>query len=277
MKNVDQNTITQAVLERMGEMPDARLKTIMTSLVHHLHDFARDVALSEEEWMQAIQFLTRTGQTCDDKRQEFILLSDVLGLSMLTVAMNNQKPAGCTEATVFGPFFVEDAPKVALGGDVAQGAPGKPCAVSGRIVGTQGQPVAHAQIEVWQADEEGFYDVQRPDLSASQARGSLQADGDGRFHFKTIVAEAYPIPTDGPVGDLLRATGRHPWRPAHLHFMIKAPGFETLTTHVFRNGDQYLESDAVFGVRESLIADWVEQPDGDTLLNFDFVLNESNA
>jgi len=277
MKNVDQNTITQAVLERMGQMPDARLKTIMTSLVQHLHDFARDVALSEKEWMQAIQFLTRTGQTCDDKRQEFILLSDVLGLSMLTVAMNNQKPAGCTEATVFGPFFVEDAPKVALGGDVAQGAPGKPCTVSGRIVGTQGQPVGHAQIEVWQADEEGFYDVQRPDLSASQARGSLQADGDGRFHFKTIVAQAYPIPIDGPVGDLLRATGRHPWRPAHLHFMIKAPGFETLTTHVFRNGDQYLESDAVFGVRESLIADWVEQPDGDTLLNFDFVLNESKA
>ena len=198
MKNVDQNTITQAVLERMGQMPDARLKTIMTSLVQHLHDFARDVALSEKEWMQAIQFLTRTGQTCDDKRQEFILLSDVLGLSMLTVAMNNQKPAGCTEATVFGPFFVEGAPKVALGGDVAQGAPGKPCTVSGRIVGTQGQPVGHAQIEVWQADEEGFYDVQRPDLSASQARGSLQADGDGRFHFKTIVAQAYPIPTDDP-------------------------------------------------------------------------------
>ena len=276
MKNVDQNTITQAVLERMGNMPDARLKTIVTSLVHHLHDFAREVQLTEQELMHAIEFLTQTGQKCDDKRQEFILLSDVLGLSMLTVAMNNQKPAGCTEATVFGPFFVEGAPKVALGGDVAQGAPGQPCAVSGRVLGTRGQAVAHAQIEVWQADEEGFYDVQRPELHAPRARASMQADGDGRFHFKTIVAETYPIPTDGPVGALLRAMGRHPWRPAHLHFMIKAPGFETLITHVFRNGDQYLESDAVFGVRESLIADWVKQPDGNILLQFDFVLNESH-
>ena len=276
MKNVDQNTITQAVLERMSDMPDARLKTILTSLVTHLHDFARDVKLSEEEWMHAIQFLTRTGQQCDDKRQEFILLSDVLGLSMLTVAMNNQKPPGCTEATVFGPFFVEDAPEVPLGGDVAQGAPGQPCTVSGRVVGSHGQSVAHAVLEVWQADEEGFYDVQRPELHAPQARARLQADSEGRFHFNTIVAEAYPIPTDGPVGELLRATGRHPWRPAHLHFMIKAPGFETLITHVFRNGDKYLESDAVFGVRESLIADWVKQPDGNTQLHFDFVLNESH-
>jgi hydroxyquinol 1,2-dioxygenase len=207
MKNVDQNTITQAVLERMGDMPDARLKTILTSLVHHLHDFARDVKLSEEEWLHAIQFLTRTGQKCDDKRQEFILLSDVLGLSMLTVAMNNQKPQGCTEATVFGPFFVEDAPKVHLGGDVAQGAPGQPCTVSGRVFGSLGQAVAHAQLEVWQADEEGFYDVQRPELHAPQARARLLADSVGRFHFNTIVAEAYPIPTDEPVGELLRAAG----------------------------------------------------------------------
>lgn len=276
MKNVDQNTITQAVLERMEDMPDIRLKTILTRLVHHLHDFARDVKLTEEEWFQAIQFLTRTGQKCDDKRQEFILLSDVLGLSMLTVAMNNQKPQGCTEATVFGPFFVEDAPVVPLGGDVAQGAPGHPCTVSGRVVGSHGQAVAHAQLEVWQADEEGFYDVQRPELHSPQARAKLQADSEGRFHFSTIVAEAYPIPTDGPVGELLRATGRHPWRPAHLHFMIKAPGYETLITHVFRNGDQYLDSDAVFGVRESLIADWVKQADGQTHLHFDFVLNESH-
>ena len=177
---------------------------------------------------------------------------------------------------MFGPFFVENAPEVPLGGDVAQGAPGQPCTVSGRIVGISGQAVPHAQIEVWQADEDGFYDVQRPELGTSQARGKLQADGQGRFHFQTIVAEAYPIPTDGPVGELLHATGRHPWRPAHLHFMIKAPGFETLITHVFRNGDQYLDSDAVFGVRESLIADWVKQPDGRTELHFDFVLNASH-
>ncbi len=273
MRNLNQDTITQAVIARLADTPDARLKEIMTGLVQHLHAFAREVRLTEDEWMRGIQFLTATGQKCDDKRQEFILLSDTLGLSMLTVAMNNDKPQGCTEATVFGPFHVEGAPHYANGDDLANGARGEPCLVSGSVHGLDGQPVPNASIEVWQADADGNYDVQYVGLSRHQARGVLQAGEDGRFHFQTIVAEAYPIPVDGPVGDMLRATARHAWRPAHLHFMIKAEGYETLVTHVFRAGDRYLDSDAVFGVRQSLVADWSQQPDGRYALDFDFVLN----
>jgi hydroxyquinol 1,2-dioxygenase len=273
VRNLNQDTITQAVIARFADTPDPRLKEIVTSLVQHLHAFAREVRLTEAEWMAGIQFLTATGHTCDDKRQEFILLSDVLGLSMLTVAMNNDKPAGCTEATVFGPFHVEGAPHYAHGDDVANGARGEPCEVRGHVRGIDGEPVPDAVIEVWQADADGHYDVQYEGLEQHQARGVLRSGAEGGFHFRTIVAEAYPIPTDGPVGRLLEATRRHPWRPAHLHFMIKAPGYETLVTHVFRDGDQYLDSDAVFGVRQSLVADWVKQPDGTYRLDYDFVLN----
>ncbi len=275
MRNLNQDTVTQAVIARFAQTPDPRLKQIMTSLVQHLHAFARDVKLTEAEWFAGIEFLTQVGHITDDKRQEFILLSDTLGLSMLTVAMNNDKPAGCTEATVFGPFHVEGAPVVPLGGDVAQGASGQPCEVSGRVCALDGTAVPGAHIEVWQADAEGLYDVQRPDLGGHQARAILKADEYGRYHFKSILAEAYPIPDDGPVGDMLRATKRHPWRPAHIHFMIKAPGYETLITHVFRNGDQYLDSDAVFGVRQSLIADWTPRSDGSYEVKFDFVLNKA--
>jgi hydroxyquinol 1,2-dioxygenase len=273
MRNLNQDTITQAVIARFSETPDARLKEVMTSLVQHLHAFAREVKLTEDEWLAGIRFLTATGQKCDDRRQEFILLSDTLGLSMLTVAMNNDKPAGCTEATVFGPFHVEGAPHFESGADVANGAVGEPCIVRGRVLGLKGEPVPAAVVEVWQADAAGNYDVQYPELAQHQARGVLRAGPDGRFDFRTIVAEAYPIPADGPVGDMLRATRRHPWRPAHLHFMITAPGYEKLVTHVFRSGDRYLDSDAVFGVRQSLVADWVKQPDGVYRLDFDFVLN----
>ncbi len=273
MRNLTQDNITQAVIARCAETPDPRLKEIMTSLVQHLHAFAREVKLTEAEWFQGMAFLTRVGHITDDKRQEFILLSDTLGLSMLTVAMNQDKPAGCTEATVFGPFYVEGSPSYDLGEDVANGAAGIPCRVRGTVRGLGGEPVPGAEIHVWQADAEGKYDVQREGLPQHQARGVLHADAQGRYHFRSILAEAYPIPDDGPVGDMLRATRRHPWRPAHLHFMIKAPGYETLITHVFRNGDPYLDSDAVFGVRQSLVADWVKQPDGTYLVEYDFVLN----
>jgi hydroxyquinol 1,2-dioxygenase len=237
VRNLTQDNITQAVMARFADTPDPRLKEIVTSLVQHLHAFAREVKLTEAEWFQGIDYLTRTGQKCDDKRQEFILLSDVLGLSMLTVAMNNDKPQGCTEATVFGPFYVEGAPHYELGDDVANGASGQPCLVRGTVRGIGGEAVPGATINVWQADDEGLYDVQRPGLQAAQGRGELTSARDGSFHFRTIVAEAYPIPTDGPVGELLAATRRHPWRPAHLHFKIDAPGYETLITHVFRDGD----------------------------------------
>ncbi|MBI3531921.1 MAG: intradiol ring-cleavage dioxygenase [Burkholderiales bacterium] len=273
MRNLNQDTITQAVIERFSHTPDPRLKEIMTSLVQHLHAFAREVRLTEEEWFQGIQFLTDTGHITDDKRQEFILLSDTLGLSMLTVAMNNDKPAGCTESTVFGPFFVDNAPEFKNGDDVANGAAGLPCQVRGTVKGLDGTPVPNARMNVWQADAEGNYDVQYAELAHAQARGVLHADEQGRFHFKTILAEAYPIPSDGPVGRMLKATANHPWRPAHLHFMIEAPGYQRLITHVFRNRDQYLDSDVVFGVRQSLVADWVQQPDGSYLLEYDFVLN----
>ena len=273
MRNLNQDTVTQAVLARLATTPDPRLKEILTSLVQHLHAFAREVKLTEAEWLAGIQLLTATGQMCDDKRQEFILLSDTLGLSMLTVAMNNDKPAGCTEPTVFGPFFLEDAPQFELGDDVANGAKGEPCLVRGSIKSLDGTPIPNALINVWQADAEGHYDVQYSHLAHPQARGILHADEHGNFHFKTILAEAYPIPSDGPVGRMLSATRNHPWRPAHLHFMIEAEGYERLITHVFRDHDKYLDSDVVFGVRSSLIADWVKLADGSYSLEFDFVLN----
>jgi hydroxyquinol 1,2-dioxygenase len=256
----------------------------MTSLVQHLQSFAREVKLTEDEWFAGIRFLTETGDITDDKRQEFILLSDTLGLSMLVTAMNHGKPEGCTEATVFGPFHVEGAPQYALGDDVSNGAKGEPCFVRGTVRDINGKAVADAVMEVWQADAEGFYDVQYAGQEEHRARGVLHSGPDGAYHFRTICAEAYPIPYDGPVGRMLKVLGRHPWRPAHLHFMIKGDGYETLITHVFRNGDKYLDSDAVFGVRSSLVADWVRHaagtaPDGthvDTpfyTLDFDFVLN----
>ncbi|MGE4340032.1 MAG: intradiol ring-cleavage dioxygenase [Pigmentiphaga sp.] len=273
MINLDQHTITEAVLSRQAGAADPRLREIMDSLVKHLHAFAREVNLTEAEWSRGIEFLTRCGHITDDKRQEFILLSDVLGLSMLTVAQNNDKPTGCTEATVFGPFHVEGAPHYELGADIANGAQGAACLVRGTVRGIDGEPVANAMLDVWQSDEAGLYDVQKPELEQAQARGILRTDAEGRFHFRSILAVPYAIPHDGPVGDLLTATGRHPWRPAHLHFMIQAPGYETLITHVFRRDDPHLQADAVFGVRQSLIADWREQPDGTYLVEYDFVLN----
>ncbi len=277
MRNLNQHNITDAVLASFANTPDPRLKEIISSLIKHLHDFARDVKLTEEEWFQGIQYLTATGHKCTGTRQEFILLSDVLGLSMLTIAMNQDKPAGCTEATVFGPFFLEEAPRYELGADVSNGAKGAPCWVEGRILGLGGEPIPNATINVWQADDDGLYDVQYEDRSHPQARGILKSDAEGRYHFKTIVAEPYPIPTDGPVGVLLNATKRHPWRPAHLHFMVEAPGYQRLITHVFRDKDGYLDSDAVFGVRQSLIADWVQQADGSYRMDYDFILPKIGA
>lgn len=245
----------------------------MGLLVKHLHAFAQEARLTEPEWFDAVAFLTDVGQKCSQTRQEFILLSDVLGLSMYTVELNNAKPTGCTEPTVFGPFYVEGAPHYDHGEDVANGAVGATCLVRAKVRGLDGQPVAGATVDVWQADDEGLYDVQKSGLDHAQARGVLTSRKDGSFEFRTVVPEPYPIPTDGPVGKLLHATNRSPWRPAHLHFMIRAEGYETLITHVFRRGDSYLEADPVFGVRESLVADWVLQSDGSMLLDFDFILN----
>jgi hydroxyquinol 1,2-dioxygenase len=244
--------LTDAVVESFTT--EGRFTTVMTSLVRHLHAFASEVELTEEEWFAGIDFLTRTGHTTDDKRQEFILLSDVLGLSMLVVGLNHRQPPEATESTVFGPFFVEGSPAFANGDDIAQGAPGEPCLMQGRVIGVDGEPVAGAHIAVWQADEDGFYDVQYADLDSARGRGHLTSAQDGRYWFWSVKPEAYPIPADGPVGDLLEAGGRGPMRPAHVHFKVDAEGFQTLITHVFVAGDEFLDSDAVFGVRETLIA-----------------------
>ena len=262
MRNIDEHNITDAVIARFEGCTDVRLQEVLSSLVRHLHAFVRETHLSEAEWLQGIEFLTATGHMSDAKRQEFILLSDTLGVSMLTVAQNHRMPAGATEATVFGPFHVEAAPQFDNGADIGAGAPGEPLFVDCTIHGSDGRAIAGAAVDVWQADQEGFYDVQYKDLDGHRARGVLHSDAQGRVRFRSILPVAYPVPTDGPVGRMLVASGRHPWRPAHVHFRIRAPGYETLTTHVFRAGDPYLDSDVVFGVRSSLISEFVAHPAG---------------
>ena len=244
--------VTQTVLSSFDGTPDPRLREIMLSLVRHLHAFARDVRLTEAEWDAAIDFLTRVGHITDDRRQEFILLSDVLGLSMLTVGMNQPLHGHATEATVFGPFFVDDAPLVALGGNIAAGAPGEPCWVEGTVADLDGTPIPGARIEVWEADEDGFYDVQYDD-DRTAGRAHLYSDDAGAYRFWGVTPTPYPIPHDGPVGELLEATARSPWRASHLHFMVTAPGFRRLVTHIFVEGDPQLADDSVFGVKDSLI------------------------
>lgn len=257
MRNITEHNITEAVVGRLEACADPRLKELLSSLVTHLHAFVRETRLTEDEWMRGIEFLTETGHITDARRQEFILLSDTLGVSMLTVMQNHSRPVGATEATVFGPFHIAGAPEIGDGEDLARGAPGEPMFVDCTVRGLGGEPVAGASIDVWQADDEGFYDAQIAGLAETRARGILHSDATGRFRFRSVLPVAYPVPTDGPVGKMLVATGRHPWRPAHVHFMIKAPGYEPLTTHVFRAGDPYLDSDVVFGVRESLIGGFV--------------------
>ncbi|GIE83079.1 6-chlorohydroxyquinol-1,2-dioxygenase [Actinoplanes philippinensis] len=241
--------------------PDARLKELMQALTRHLHAFVREVRLTEAEWQQAIAFLTAAGHITDDRRQEFILLSDVLGVSMQTITVNNEAYLDATEATVVGPFFVAGAPEIPLGGDISGGAPGRPCWVEGTVTDTAGRPVPGARIEVWEADDDGFYDVQYDDDRVA-ARGRLTAGPDGSFRFWAITPTPYPIPHDGPVGRLLAATGRSPMRASHLHFLVEAPGLRTLVTHIFVRGDDRLDSDSVFGVRDSLIRDFEPQPAG---------------
>ncbi|GAA1124742.1 intradiol ring-cleavage dioxygenase [Nocardioides aquiterrae] len=281
--------LVQRVLDSFEGTPDERLKQIMSAAVRHLHAFLRDVRLTEAEWKQGIDFLTAVGHITDERRQEFILLSDTLGASMQTIAINNEAYEDATEATVFGPFFVEDAPRIELGGDIAGDASGQPCWVEGTVRDTAGNPVAGARIEVWEADDDGFYDVQYGDDRVA-GRAHLFSDADGAFRFWAITPTPYPIPHDGPVGAMLAATGRSPMRASHLHFMVSAPALRTLVTHVFVRGDELLASDSVFGVKDSLVKDFVEQaadaptPDGRDLggrtwsrTRFDIVLAPSGT
>lgn len=253
--------VTDQVLASFAGASSQRYRQLMEALVRHSHAFVREVRLTEQEWTAGIEFLTRCGHITTDKRQEFILLSDVLGLSMLTIGVNQPAHGDTTEATVLGPFFVQNSPRIEIGGDIARGASGQPCWVSGTVRGTDGRPVPGARIDVWEADDDGFYDVQYDD-ERTAGRAHLFTDDDGGYGFWGVTPTPYPIPHDGPVGDLLTAAGRGPMRAAHLHFMVTALGYRRLVTHIFVRGDDYQHSDAVFGVKESLVVDFAEQPAG---------------
>jgi len=251
--------ITAEVVRRVQATPDPRLREIMTSLLKHLHAFVKDIGLKESEWWEGIKFLTDTGHMCDDRRQEFILLSDTLGVSMVTDLISNAKPEGATESTVFGPFHREGAPEREYGADiVTANRNGVTTYMSGRVLDINGKPIAGAELDVWQAAADGLYDVQDTSLENMNMRGKFHTDSEGRYLVKTTRPVAYQIPSDGPVGKLLKATGRHPWRPAHVHFVVSAKGYLPVTTHVFDSIDKYLDGDAVFGVKDSLICEFKE-------------------
>jgi hydroxyquinol 1,2-dioxygenase len=264
MRQFNEDTLTDAVVARLKDVDNPRFKQLMTSLVTHLHAFARDVELTEEEWFEGIKFLTACGQKCDDKRQEFILLSDVLGLSMMVVALNHKTVPGATEATVLGPFFAHGAPEFEYGADLREGATmkGDDTWVTGRVLSIDGKPLANATLDIWQAKADGIYDVQEADAEF-ELRGRVKANAKGEYAFKTYKPKFYGVPTDGPVGDLLRAMNRHPMRPAHMHAIVSAPGYQQVITHVFVEGDPYLDSDAVFAVKDSLVGKFrkIDSPD----------------
>lgn len=263
------------VIDRIGADAPPRLASLISALVRHLHAFAKETQLTQEELDRAVDFLTKTGQICSAERQEFILLSDVLGLSMLVDAINNQRPAGATENTVFGPFHVENAPVRDPGENICLDGKGEPCLFEGRVLDLDGNPVVGAWVDVWSDNADGFYDVQQPDLQPKwNNRGRFQTDETGRYAFRGIKPTSYPIPNDGPVGQMLDHLGRHPYRPAHMHFLVTADGYQKLVTHTFVNDDPYLESDAVFGVKQTLIAKFERNKNKDILWRseFDFVL-----
>jgi hydroxyquinol 1,2-dioxygenase len=250
------------VLGKLESAPDARFKQVMTGLIQHLHAFIRETQVTEQEWMAGIEFLTATGQKCDARRQEFILLSDTLGVSMLVDAINHRKPNGATQNTVLGPFYISGAKDMPMWADIAGDAPGQPAYVFGRVLDVASNPIAGAVLDVWQTDGEGFYDVQRQGGAEQYARGKFTTAADGRYGMRTIKPVSYPVPTDGPVGKMLLGMGRHPYRPAHVHVIATAPGYERVATHLFVDGDEYLDSDAVFGVKRSLIVEFKAHPAG---------------
>lgn len=264
----------ETVNARMTDKADARLKEVMACLVKHLHGFAKEINLTQQEWDLAIDFLTRTGQICSDERQEFILLSDVLGFSMLVDAINNRRPSGATENTVFGPFHVGGAPEREMGANISLDGKGESCLFEGRVVDLDGNPIEGARVDVWSDNADGYYDVQQPDIQPKwNNRGIFVTGPDGRYAFRGIKPVSYPIPDDGPVGAMLESLGRHPYRPAHMHFLVTAPGHQRIVTHTFVGDDDYIADDAVFGVKRTLVAPF-EHAEGDTKWRsqFDFVM-----
>ncbi|KAA1067231.1 hypothetical protein PGT21_010980 [Puccinia graminis f. sp. tritici] len=275
-QNVD--SITDNTILINNQCPSPRMKFVMAKLIQHLHSFAKEVDLQTDEWQAGIRFLTETGQKCSDVRQEFILLSDILGFSALVDGLSNCKPPGCTESTVLGPFHTEDAPQTEQGGSIVSTSGGRKMVVEGAVKNQKGEGIAGAQLDVWETDENGFYDVQNADRSGPDNRGIITTDDSGKYRFEAIVPMAYPIPTDGPVSGLLKKLHRHCFRPAHIHFMIKAKGYEALTTSLYIKGDPFISSDAVFGVKNSLVVDVSENsPDASHptkwwSLKYDFTL-----
>jgi len=289
-RSTTEDDITAAVLARFAGTPDPRLRQIMLALIKHLHAFVKEVELTEAEWFQAIEILTEAGKMCSDKRQEFILFSDTLGVSMVVDLIGHRKPEGATESTVFGPFHRLGAPEMPPGGNIAhRDTTGVPTLVSGRVLDLRGKPIANAELDVWQTQSNGLYDAQDENPSELHMRGKFHSDSEGRYLIRTVLPVNYPIPSDGPVGAMLKATGRHPWRPAHIHFVLTADGYDPVTTHIFDRTDPYLESDAVFAVKDSLICDFTRHetptPEAAKLgiagpvytTEFDFVLKPAGA
>ena len=263
-RSTTEGDITEEVLERFAQTPDPRLRQIMVSLIGHLHAFVKEVDLTEAEWFRAIETLTKAGHMSDDRRQEFILFSDTLGVSMVVDLLSHRKPDGATESTVFGPFHRLGAPEMPYGGNIAHlDKKGPPTLVSGRVLDLDGKPIKGALLDVWQAQTSGLYDSQDPNLHEMHMRGKFHTDAEGRYLVRTVRPVHYPIPSDGPVGAMLRATGRHPWRPAHIHFVVSADGYEPVTTHIFDSADEYLASDAVFAVKDTLICDFTQRDAAD--------------
>ncbi|HWM99683.1 MAG TPA: dioxygenase [Streptosporangiaceae bacterium] len=273
MPYVTEKNLTDIVLDRWSKVPDPRLRQIMTSLIKHLHSFVREIEPTEAEWFTAIDWLTRTGKLSTDKRQEFILTSDVLGISMLIDAINHRFASKATPTTVTGPFHIHDSPEFSDGADMAQGAPGIACFVHGKVTDMDGRPVGNVMLDVWQTDGEGLYEAQRPELTDTWMRGIYHSKSDGSYLIRTVAPIGYTIPLDGTVGEVFARNNVSPYRPAHIHFMIKAPGFHAVTTHLFQHGDQYIETDVVYGVKEPLIVEFEERPAGRKAPNGE-ILNE---
>jgi hydroxyquinol 1,2-dioxygenase len=285
MPYVNEQNLTDVVLERWKNIPDARLKQIMQSLIKHLHGFVRDIEPTEAEWATAIDFITRLGQKSDEKRQEVILFSDVMGVSMLVDSINHRLDSGATPTTVEGPFHVPNSPEVPHGGDMAKGAPGIPCFVSGKVRDLDGRPVAGAKLDLWQTDGDGLYEAQR-DVTEPWMRGLYRSQPDGSYTIRTVAPIGYTIPMDGPVGELMQKTSISHMRPAHIHFCVEASGHHRLVTHLFQRGCPYIETDVVYGVKEPLIVDFEKKPAGtapngekvDTpfyVIKYDFVLQKA--
>ncbi|HWM56533.1 MAG TPA: dioxygenase [Pseudonocardia sp.] len=287
MQLVTEDNVTGLAEQRWGTAHDPRLAEIMTALVRHLHDFAREVRLTEDEWMAAISWLNRAGQLSDDKRQEFILASDVLGLSMLVVQMNHRFAAEATPATVLGPFHIAGSPELPFGGDMSDGVPGTPLYISGTVRDLEGKPIAGALLDVWQADPDGAYEAQL-DVDEARLRATYLSREDGSYCVHTVGPKGYAIPMDGPVGDLIGRTAISHFRPAHVHFLLTADGFRPLITHLFQEGAQYLDSDVVFGTKAELVVAFTPRepgptPDGGSCAEnwlearYDFVLQPVSA